>query len=65
MARQTRRQLAYAQKDAWTKALRDGRVIRFFGNGDRLVSYPTIEMRDAELTEAIAAGIEAEIIQQG
>lgn len=41
---------AAARKAEWTKALTEGRVIRF-GNGDSFRSFPTIEARDEFLAK--------------
>ena len=47
---------------AWRLALSEGRVVRYNG-GDWLVSYPTIEARDAAYAEALRAGMPAEILR--
>lgn len=51
---------AIARKLAWQQALSDNRVIRY--EDGRLTSYPTIERRDAALSEARKAGIPVSVV---
>jgi len=52
---------AKARKEAWNKAIDEGRALRF-GNGQYFKSYPTIEACHAALAEAKAAGFPCNII---
>ena len=58
----TKKQKAYARRDAWTVALKDGRVVRH--EDGRLISYPTITARDAALFEARSAGLRASVVRE-
>jgi len=56
----SRKQKAIDRKDAWTAALKEGRVVRH--EDGRLMSYPTIAARDAALSEAHGYDLEASIV---
>ena len=52
----TKKQVYAAKQEAWKQALREGRVVRYFG-GERLVSYPTL-MEAVEAAEKFGEGAE-------
>jgi hypothetical protein len=59
----TKKQAHRAANEAWRLALAERRVIRVGPRGNRsLVSYPTVEKRDAAIGEARHAGMEPEIV---
>lgn len=53
---------AKAHKAEWNLALVEGRILRMF-NGTTLISYQTIEKRDAAIFEANEAGVPCEIVK--
>jgi hypothetical protein len=58
----TKKQQAYARRDAWTAALKDERVVRH--EDGRLVSYPTTAACDTALFEAQSAGLWASVVRE-
>ena len=58
----TKKQEAHARRNAWTAALKGGRVVRH--EDGRLVSYPTTAARDAALSEARSAGLRASVVRE-
>ena len=52
---------ARERKAEWSKALVEKRILRF-DNGQRLISYPTIEARNAAFDAAMATGIPCEVV---
>jgi hypothetical protein len=57
----TKRKLALQRKVAWALALREGRVVRFFG-GTQLTSYPTVERAQEALRLAWSSDVPAELV---
>lgn len=57
----TKKKAAWARKEAWSKALAEGRVVKLV-EFDRLTSYPTIEQAQRALKAAAAAGLNAHIL---
>ncbi len=55
---------AIARKAAWSKALAEGRVVRYNG-GLSLTSYPTIEQALLAVEVATAVGLDASIVKVG
>lgn len=52
---------AIERKAAWSKALQEGRVVRYNG-GMTLTSYPTVERARQALQEFTLAGMRAELV---
>jgi hypothetical protein len=61
MERQMTKKEAKARKQAYTKALKEGRVVRY-NDGCSFRSFPTVAAAEAHLAELLAAGHAANIV---